>query len=189
MSHSAASFGLAIRSRVAQLGRRLSCCASVGQSEHDLAVPVIRHATADDVSSLHQMLAMAADWRPDAHVRSVAEIAAIPPLARSVARWPRDVDFGLIAVEDGAAVGAAWWGLFSEDDCGYGFIDEVTRELSIAGTPGRRGHGVGTLLLHALTDEARRSRTRSLSLSVEVENPAARLYERFGFTGVRRSTR
>jgi ribosomal protein S18 acetylase RimI-like enzyme len=132
------------------------------------------------------MLAVAADWRPGARVRSVVEIMAVPALARYVAGWPREGDFGLVAQDAGRSVGAAWWRLFTPDDCGYGYVDEATPELSIAVVPARQRRGVGTLLLHALIDEAHRSGLPALSLSVDVENRASRLYERLGFKRVRR---
>lgn len=109
---------------------------------------------------------------------------AIPQLAHYVADWPRGGDLGFVA-EDGAMdVGAAWWRLFTEQDRGYGFVDEETPELAIGVVHGARGRGVGTLLLRALIDEAQRSALPALSLSVEVDNPAASLYERLGFETV-----
>lgn len=47
-----------------------------------------------------------------------------------------------------------------------------------------RGTGVGTALLKALIDRARHEDLCALSLSVEVDNPALRLYERLGFARV-----
>lgn len=49
-----------------------------------------------------------------------------------------------------------------------------------------RGHGVGTALLRALIELARDKGYPGLSLSVEEDNPALRLYERFGFVRVAR---
>lgn len=53
-----------------------------------------------------------------------------------------------------------------------------------------RGRGVGTRLVHAVADEARRQGHREVRLDVVDENPRARaLYERMGFQAVgRRST-
>ena len=57
---------------------------------------------------------------------------------------------------------------------------EEIRIVDIALAPKFRGRGIGTGLLRALMDEAGAS-GRSLSIHVEMNNPARRLYERLGF--------
>lgn len=54
------------------------------------------------------------------------------------------------------------------------------RIMDIVLAPPFRGKGVGTALLRELMDEAHSS-GRSLSIHVEVQNPARSLYERLGF--------
>jgi len=83
--------------------------------------------------------------------------------------------------EDGPPVGAASLRLLPKHDRGYGFVDAETPELSIGVVPTHRGRGIGSLLLEALVGSAREQRHEALSLSVEPENPARRLYERCGF--------
>jgi GNAT superfamily N-acetyltransferase len=149
------------------------------------SVTAIRCATAEDVEFLRDMLAVAADWRPDARVRSMAEIMGDPALAHYVAGWPADGDVGFIA-EDGRPVGATWWRYFPEHDPGYGFVDPTTPEVSIGVVADARGQGLGTLLLEAIIEEARRRALLALSLSVEPDNPATALYQRLGFVTVGR---
>ena len=60
--------------------------------------------------------------------------------------------------------------------------DEI-RIMDIALLPEHRGHGIGTALLRALLDEAAEAGQR-LSIHVELNNPARRLYERLGFAPV-----
>ncbi len=55
------------------------------------------------------------------------------------------------------------------------------RIMDIAIAPAYRGRGIGTALLRALVREAAAS-GRKLSIHVEANNPARRLYERLGFT-------
>ena len=57
---------------------------------------------------------------------------------------------------------------------------EEIRIVDIALLAAHRGHGAGTALLEGLMDEARRAGKR-LSIHVERQNPALRLYERLGF--------
>lgn len=61
--------------------------------------------------------------------------------------------------------------------------DEEIRIIDIALLPEHRGQGIGTELLGALLDEAAEAGKR-LSIHVELNNPARRLYERLGFAPV-----
>ena len=147
---------------------------------------LIRRASPEDAAFLQEMLAVAADWRPDAGVRSAAEIMGVPALARYLAGWPAERDVGFVA-EEGRPLGAAWWRFFPEQDPGYGFVDEATPEVSIGVVEEARGRGLGTLLLQTLISEAQRRVLPALSLSVEPDNPAASLYQRLGFETVGRA--
>ena len=85
----------------------------------------------------------------------------------------------LVALSDGLVVG--YGGL-----CAY--PDEAFVQ-TIAVDPRVQGEGLGGLILQALLDEAARRRKSTVSLEVRADNePAQRLYKRFGFrvAGVRR---
>lgn len=117
------------------------------------------------------MLVAAFNWRTG--------LGALPAGAEKyVDGWGREGDLGVIA--DGE-VGAAWIRLFTKAEHGYGFVAPHVPELSIAVAQEARGRGVGTALLKELL--ARAGET-PVSLSVETDNPAVRLYERFGFVRV-----
>ena len=60
---------------------------------------------------------------------------------------------------------------------------EQIRIMDIALLPAARGKGVGTTLLRELLDEAA-AEGKPLTIHVEHENPAMRLYERLGFRRV-----
>ncbi|HLW94778.1 MAG TPA: GNAT family N-acetyltransferase [Solirubrobacteraceae bacterium] len=141
---------------------------------------------ADDERFLWLMLVEAASWRPGLARLSVAAAARDRSHARYVEGWGRAGDLGLIAELAGSPIGAAWWRFFTDENHGYGFIEAAIPELSLAVTKGRRGCGVGGALLAALIERARQAELPALSLSVEVDNPALRLYERLGFTAVAR---
>jgi ribosomal protein S18 acetylase RimI-like enzyme len=137
---------------------------------------VIRPAGTQDIPFMRDMLRHAyyARWGTEADV----------PLERYVAGWGRPGDTALVAIDEFQPVGAAWYRLFPEDEPGYGFVDEATPELTIAIVPSRRGKGLGEQLLTALLDQARAEGRTQLSLSVEPDNLAIRLYEQHGFAQV-----
>ena len=144
---------------------------------------IVRHATTADLDFLRAMLYEAATWRH--RPRPPAEtVLAEPATARYQRGWGRHGDSALIAEEDDCPVGAAWYRLFPEDDAGYGFVATDVPELSIGVAAEARGHGIGTRLLDALIADARDGGFPALSLSVEPDNPAVRLYERAGFSRV-----
>jgi len=127
------------------------------------------------------MLVVAAFWRPDWPTRSVQAVLARPELAHYVSGWPRPGDLGVVAEKEGGPVGATWLRFLPEDDPGYGFVDAATPELSIGVALPQRGRGVGSSMLEALVASAREQGRSAVSLSVEPDNPARHLYERFGF--------
>ncbi|MCT7996560.1 GNAT family N-acetyltransferase [Laspinema sp. C5] len=115
------------------------------------------------------------------------EVVRLPELACYVRGWKRvgDCDFLASDAATGQSVGAVWSRLLVGENKGYGYVDDDTPELSIAVVPEYRGQGVGTqLLTHLLASASGQS---SISLSVSVDNPALRLYERFGFEVVSKS--
>lgn len=147
-----------------------------------MGVP-LRPAGPDDAGFLAEVLALAAFWRPDGPAGTVEDVLRRPELARYVAGWPRDGDLGVVA-DDGRLVGAAWLRHLPADDAGYGFVDALTPELTIGVVAAYRGRGVGRRLLVALLDAARDAGIGRVSLSVEPDNPALRLYEDVGFRRV-----
>ena len=140
---------------------------------------ILRKAGRRDVRFLRDMLHHAFYWR------EAASGADEQPVYRYVYNWGAPGDTGVIALDDGFPVGAAWYRLFKADAPGYGFVDEQTPELAIAVVPSRRGRGFGERLLSSLMERAREEGHEALSLSVHRDNPAIRLYERFGFRPVR----
>ena len=106
------------------------------------------------------------------------------PVGRYVDRWGRPGDTALVLIERFRPVGAAWYRLFKGSEPGYGFVDEQTPELTIAVVPSCRGKGYGDQLLTALLDRARADGYRQISLSVEADSPAVKLYLRHGFEAV-----
>jgi ribosomal protein S18 acetylase RimI-like enzyme len=144
----------------------------------------LRLLTKADQPLLWQMLHQAL-FVPLGLERPPFAIVYQPELARYVAAWGRTTDLGFVAedTETKRPVGAAWVRLLADEERGYGYVDKDTPELSIAVLPDYRGKGIGSALLTALLDAAA-ERFPAVSLSVSRDNPALRLYTRFGFTVV-----
>ena len=130
---------------------------------------------------MREMLMEAAYWRVDATRPPIDEALADPELSKLLADWGREGDVGVIAVDDAIPVGAAWYRFWTEDNHSYGYVAEDVPELAIGVVSERRGEGIGAALLDALMEAARDENVARVSLSVEKDNPALRLYERAGF--------
>jgi GNAT superfamily N-acetyltransferase len=136
---------------------------------------MLRPVGIHDVRFLRDMLRHAYHWRIAEDVER--------PVYRYVQNWGRPGDAGVLALEGPHAYGAAWYRLFTEQEPGFGFVDEQTPEVTIAIVPSRRGKGAGKELLEALLERARSEGYKSVSLSAERGQTA--YYERFGFETVR----
>jgi GNAT superfamily N-acetyltransferase len=147
-------------------------------------VPHIRPAAGADLDVLREMSFYAARWRPGQENDSRKSVLTDDHVVRYLEGWGRPGDMAFVAEEHGRPVGAAWIRLFTGERPGYGFVDSTIPELSIAVVPARRGSGIGLALLTATLAAARQAGHPAVSLSVEVDNPAQRLYERVGFKKV-----
>ena len=86
----------------------------------------------------------------------------------------------LVAVVDGKIVGAVWTRVMDD----YGHIDDRTPSLAISLYKEYRGQGIGTDLLKQMLDKLHQGGYEHVSLSVQKENYALRMYRRAGFKDV-----
>lgn len=131
------------------------------------------------------MLIEAAFWRgPDDRPPPDAALAD-PELSKLIENWGRTGDVGYLAIDQyGSPVGAAWYRFWTKTNHSYGFVDNQTPEIAIGVVAEHRGKGIGRRLLAALIVHASENGIEQLSLSVEKDNPALRLYEKSGFKNV-----
>ncbi len=120
---------------------------------------------------------------PPGHPPFSRSILDQPEIARYVKNWGREGDSGFAGRIGGRDVGAAWLRFWKGEERGYGFVAPDIPELSMAVEPAFRGRGIGATLLGHVLDDAK-SLAPGVSLSVGADNPALRLYERFGFERV-----
>jgi [ribosomal protein S18]-alanine N-acetyltransferase len=141
----------------------------------------IRHAISEDINFLWEMLYQAI-YVPEGQTPPPKEIMNEPHIKQILEGWGRSGDLSLIAIDtSNEPVGAVWIRLFNDDNKTFGYVDNETPILGIALHPHVRGKGIGTLLMEEVLKEAKELGYKKMSLSVDPNNPALRLYERYGF--------
>ncbi len=141
----------------------------------------IRDLDPGEIEFLREMLIAALAWRPGVSLPATHLVLAHPQVSVFHEGWGRAGDTALVAEVGGRPIGLAWYRLFTDAAHGEGFIDEKTPELAIAVVEGFRGKGIGRRLLAAAHDRARADGHARLSLSVDPDNPAKRLYASVGY--------
>jgi GNAT superfamily N-acetyltransferase len=142
----------------------------------------IRDLADDEHTFLREMLYAALAWRPDVELPPIEYVLAHPQVTMFHEDWGRAGDTALVAEEDGGLLGVVWYRFFTEAVHGEGYVDDQTPELAVAVMDGFRGRGIGRRLMEAMHERARRDGVSRISLSVDVENPARRLYVALGYT-------
>ena len=105
--------------------------------------------TQADEPFLWDMLYLAL-YVPEGNPPLPREVIHSPELSRYVEGWGQPEDEGFLALDGEKPVGAVWLRLLTGDNHGYGYVDDLTPELSIAILPEYRGRGIGkALLFHA----------------------------------------
>ena len=90
-------------------------------------------------------------------------------------------DKALIAEVDGNIVGAIWARIMND----YGHIDDNTPSLAMSVLKAYRGMGIGTSLLTQMMSTEKAAGYAKLSLSVQKDNYAVKLYRKAGFIAVK----
>lgn len=147
---------------------------------------IYRSLGPDDVSHVQWALYAAVAWSPERQLPPYDALIEHPELTRYHRDWGRTGDQGLVAEVSGTRAGVAFYRLFTDADHGHGYVEETTPELAVAVEPAFRGLGIGSRLMTELAQAARQAGFARLSLSVDTDNPALRLYERLGYREIAR---
>jgi len=149
----------------------------------------IRIGTVGDLPFLKKMLYEAVFWDPVVKRLSMDKFFAIPDIAKISYQWDkRSGDFSLIAVdEQKKSIGAVWYRFWKAENHSYGYVDDNIPELGMAVIKDYRGKGIGTELVNKICYHARKLGIEKISLSVDPNNFALKLYQKFGFIKVSES--
>lgn len=86
-------------------------------------------------------------------------------------------DFALVAEIEKQIVGAVWVRIIND----YGHIDSSTPSLAISPYKDYRKHGIGIAMMKEMLNLLRNHGYKSVSLSVQKANYAAKMYQKLGF--------
>lgn len=121
---------------------------------------------------------------PEGVVKPDKSIIRLPELSVYIQDFGRSNDICLVAEVGGVLAGAVWTRVFSETARGFGYVDSQTPELSMSVGEYYRGQGIGTRLLIDMLNRLSMNGYESVSLSVDCQNYAIRLYQKYGFVTV-----
>jgi GNAT superfamily N-acetyltransferase len=141
----------------------------------------LRPVSSADLTFLGEMTLLAA-FPPGALPEGAA---AMPRVTRWLAAWGRPGDIGVVAWHDGERLGAAWCRV-QDDVLARDAEGCPLPEIAMAVAPIYQARGVGAGLLDGLAWAASEIGHSGVSLTVNSQNPALRLYERAGFKVVAR---
>lgn len=109
------------------------------------------------------------------------EILKLPELKMYIEDFGKEGDECLLAIAEGRAAGAVWTRRMKD----YGYIDDDTPSLSISLYKEYRGKGIGTALMKEMFLLLKEKGYQGVSLSVQKENYANKMYEKLGFHIIR----
>jgi ribosomal protein S18 acetylase RimI-like enzyme len=127
-------------------------------------------------------------WDPPPAPLRPREVLQAPNVCIYAEDWGRPGDVGVVGEIDGQPVGACWMRLLPAG-LGLASIDARTPQLGIALEPPFQHQGFGEPLMRAALAAGKAHGYEQVSLTVNPQNPAIRLYERCGFVkhGLRNS--
>lgn len=94
-------------------------------------------------------------------------------------------DICLVAEAEGNLLGAVFTRIMEGEKKGYGYLDEFTPELAISVKKEFHSQGIGTRLMQEMIAVLRKRGYKHVSLSVDKENRACRMYQTLGFSVVK----
>jgi len=109
------------------------------------------------------------------------EIIKQPELQVYIERFgEQDGDICLVAECDSIIVGAVWVRIMND----YGHVYDDMPSLAISLLPEYRNKGIGTALMKSMQEMVSKQGYKGISLSVQKQNYATKMYRRLGFNTI-----
>ncbi len=141
----------------------------------------IRKIKNNELDFLSEMLYLAL-FVPKGEKPLPKEIIKIESINKYVKNWNKDkYDIALVVETENQLVGAIWGRMFDENNKGFGFVDNGIPELSMSIKPEFQNKGIGVKMLYTIFSSYLKVGIKEVSLSVDKENYAYRLYKKVGF--------
>lgn len=137
---------------------------------------IIRKIRPDEYSILADFL-YEAIFIPEGVQPPPKSIIQQPELQVYVEDFGKKDDYCLVAETNNKIIGAVWVRIMDD----YGHIDNSTPSLAISLYKEFRGQGIGTVLLDGMLSLLKSENYEKVSLSVQKENYAYRMYLKAGF--------
>lgn len=141
---------------------------------------IIREMNPNESEILKEMLYQAI-FQPDETKLVSKAIIKQPELSIYIENWGKKDDICFVALVDDKIIGAVWTRIFLEEIKGFGNIDNETPELSISLYKEYRNQGIGTDLMIYILNKLKKCGYKQVSLSVQKENYAVKMYQNVGF--------
>lgn len=142
----------------------------------------IRILKSSEISFLKEML-YEAIFVPEGMQKPPKSIIRDQSLAHYYKNWGKDIyDIALVIEINDELIGAIWGRKFVSEGKGYGFFNEETPEISMAIKNEYRSKGLGTKLIEEVIKIYKIQGIKALSLSVDKQNLAYKLYIKQGFS-------
>lgn len=115
---------------------------------------------------------------PETITPPAKDIIYLPQLQIYISHFGRlKDDCALAAEKEGRIVGVVWVRIIND----FAHVEDTTPSLAVSVLPPYRGKGIGTALLKAMLELLKQKKYKQVSLSVQKQDPAVRLYKRLGF--------
>lgn len=137
---------------------------------------IIRELKQSEVKMLDTFL-YEAIFVPEGAEAPPKEVIQHPDLQIYVSDFGRQSDVCYVAEVAGDIIGAVWTRIIHD----YGHVDDETPSLAISILKEYRNLGIGTQLMKQILTALKAQGYRQVSLLVQKENDAVRLYEKVGF--------
>ncbi|MHC1684305.1 MAG: N-acetyltransferase family protein [Clostridiaceae bacterium] len=141
---------------------------------------LIREMKSSEVSILKDML-YEAIFQPDESNLLPREVIEQPELSIYIDNWGQQDDICLVVEVEEKIVGAAWTRILAGEVKGYGNIDDSTPEFAVSLYKEFRNKGIGTALMKSMLQQLKIHGYKQVSLAVQKENYAVKMYEKIGF--------